>query len=108
MGKRKNSLTYTNKNKLKRVLFNFILKDMHAKNMMIDIQKLSKDIYYSDKYFDDEFEYRHVMLPKELSKLVPKDHLMSEAEWRAIGVQQSRGWQHYMIHEPGIIFIQEN
>ena len=45
---------------------------------------------------------RHVMLPKELSKLVPKDHLMSEAEWRSIGVQQSRGWIHYMIHEPGI------
>jgi hypothetical protein len=28
------------------------------KNMVIDIQKLSKEIYYSDKYFDDEFEYR--------------------------------------------------
>ena len=40
------------------------------------------------------------MLPKELSKLVPKDHLMSETEWRSIGVQQSRGWQHYLIHEP--------
>ena len=45
------------------------------------------------------------MLPKELSKLVPKDHLMSETEWRSIGVQQSRGWQHYLIHEPGIFFI---
>ena len=32
------------------------------------------------------------MLPKELSKLVPKDHLMTETEWRQIGVQQSRGW----------------
>lgn len=68
--------------------------------MVIDIPKLSKEIYYSDKYFDDEFEYRHVMLPKELSKLVPKDHLMSEQEWRSIGVQQSRGWQHYLIHDP--------
>jgi cyclin-dependent kinase regulatory subunit CKS1 len=46
------------------------------------------------------------MLPKELSKLVPKDHLMSEQEWRSIGVQQSRGWIHYMIHEPGFfVFI---
>ena len=45
---------------------------------------------------------RHVMLPKELSKLVPKDHLMSETEWRSIGVQQSRGWHHYLIHEPGM------
>ena len=41
------------------------------------------------------------MLPKEIAKLVPKSHLMCEAEWRSIGVQQSRGWQHYMMHEPG-------
>ena len=26
---------------------------------------------------------------------------MSELEWRSIGVQQSRGWVHYLIHEPG-------
>ena len=44
------------------------------------------------------------MLPKELSKLVPRDHLMSETEWRSIGVQQSRGWVHYLIHEPGLYF----
>ncbi|KDR09304.1 Cyclin-dependent kinases regulatory subunit [Zootermopsis nevadensis] len=59
-----------------------------------------KDIYYSYKYFDDEYEYRHVVLPKELLKLVPKTHLMSETEWRGIGVQQSQGWIHYMIHKP--------
>ena len=34
-----------------------------------------KDIYYSDKYTDEHFEYRHVMLPKDLAKLVPKTHL---------------------------------
>ena len=45
------------------------------------------------------------MLPKELSKLVPKDHLMSETEWRSIGVQQSRGWQHYLMHDPGKNFF---
>lgn len=43
---------------------------------------------------------RHVVLPKELVRLVPKSHLMSETEWRSIGVQQSRGWVHYMIHTP--------
>lgn len=32
------------------------------------------------------------MLPKELAKLVPQSHLMTESEWRKIGVQQSRGW----------------
>ena len=59
-----------------------------------------KEIYYSDKYTDDEYEYRHVMLPKEIAKLVPKTHLMSEQEWRNLGVQQSLGWVHYMLHGP--------
>lgn len=40
------------------------------------------------------------MLPKDIAKLVPKTHLMSESEWRNLGVQQSQGWVHYMIHEP--------
>lgn len=44
---------------------------------------------------------RHVVLPKEIAKRVPKTHLMSEAEWRAIGIQMSPGWIHYMIHRPG-------
>ncbi|XP_064540787.1 cyclin-dependent kinases regulatory subunit-like [Drosophila montana] len=61
---------------------------------------MSKDIYYSDKYYDEKCEYRHVVLPKELVKLVPKSHLMTESEWRSIGLQQSRGWIHYMIHKP--------
>jgi len=59
-----------------------------------------KQIYYSDKYTDDEYEYRHVMLPKDLAKMVPKTHLMSETEWRNLGVQQSQGWVHYMTHDP--------
>ncbi|KAK9498009.1 hypothetical protein O3M35_003898 [Rhynocoris fuscipes] len=57
-------------------------------------------IYYSDKYYDDKYEYRHVVLPKEMVKLIPKSRLLSESEWRAIGVQQSRGWVHYMTHSP--------
>uniref|UniRef100_I3JLN6 Cyclin-dependent kinases regulatory subunit n=2 Tax=Oreochromis TaxID=8139 RepID=I3JLN6_ORENI len=62
-----------------------------------------KQIFYSDKYTDDDFEYRHVVLPKQLSKLVPSSHLMTEEEWRGLGVQQSQGWIHYMIHKPGQI-----
>ncbi|CAI5445128.1 unnamed protein product [Caenorhabditis angaria] len=57
------------------------------------------DIYYSDKYNDDTFEYRHVILPKSIAKSLP-GRLLSEAEWRRIGVQQSLGWQHYLIHNP--------
>lgn len=43
---------------------------------------------------------RHVILPPDVAKLVPQDRLMSEREWRGIGVQQSRGWEHYAVHKP--------
>ncbi|XP_061049193.1 cyclin-dependent kinases regulatory subunit 2-like [Eubalaena glacialis] len=56
-----------------------------------------EQICYSDKYFDEHHGYWHVMLPRELSKQVPKTHLMSEEEWRRLG---SLGWVHYTIHEP--------
>ncbi|KAE8700199.1 Cyclin-dependent kinases regulatory subunit 1 [Hibiscus syriacus] len=29
-------------------------------------------IQYSEKYFDDSYEYRHVVLPPEVAKLLPK------------------------------------
>ncbi|XP_023556747.1 cyclin-dependent kinases regulatory subunit 2-like isoform X1 [Octodon degus] len=57
-------------------------------------------IYYSNKYFNKHYKYLHVMLPRELSKQVPQTHLMSEEEWRRLGVQQSLGSVHYMILEP--------
>lgn len=88
----------------------------------------SQEIEYSEKYFDDEFEYRccrhicfltshlkmraspltlsrdgrrarrHVILPKQIAKNAPKGRMLTETEWRGIGVQQSRGWVHYAIH----------
>ncbi|KAI6185844.1 Cyclin-dependent kinases regulatory subunit [Aphelenchoides besseyi] len=60
----------------------------------------ANEFYYSNRYEDDEFEYRHVHVPKEVARLIPKNRLMSESEWRSLGVQQSPGWIHYMIHEP--------
>ena len=45
--------------------------------------------------------HRHVLLPKDIEALLPKpQRLLSETEWRGIGVQQSRGWVHYAIHRP--------
>lgn len=41
-----------------------------------------------------------MILPKELAKMLPKGKLLSDAEWRAYGVQQSRGWEHYAVHKP--------
>lgn len=46
------------------------------------------------------FFTRHVILPNDLARQVPKSHLMTETEWRNLGVQQSPGWVHYMLHAP--------
>eukprot|EP00485_Elphidium_margaritaceum_P007230 CAMPEP_0202701538 /NCGR_PEP_ID=MMETSP1385-20130828/14624_1 /ASSEMBLY_ACC=CAM_ASM_000861 /TAXON_ID=933848 /ORGANISM="Elphidium margaritaceum" /LENGTH=138 /DNA_ID=CAMNT_0049358983 /DNA_START=47 /DNA_END=463 /DNA_ORIENTATION=+ len=61
---------------------------------------MAKDIEYSEKYCDDYFEYRHVILPKSMKSEIPRARLMTEKEWRSKGVTQSRGWMHYMIHQP--------
>ena len=58
------------------------------------------DIEYSDKYYDDSCEYRHVILPKHTYKKMPRGRLLTEMEWRCLGVQQSRGWIHYEMHRP--------
>lgn len=58
------------------------------------------EIEYSDKYTDDVYEYRHVLLPKHIYKKMARGRLLSEQEWRALGVQQSRGWMHYEVHRP--------
>lgn len=65
-------------------------------------------IHYSEKYTDDDYEYRHVILPKQLLKLIPKGYwnpdgsgclrLLTDDEWRGIGIQQSLGWEHYAVH----------
>ena len=59
-----------------------------------------KEIYYSEKYYDANYEYRHVILPKSIACELPKNKLFSETEWRRIGVQMSPGWVHYAHHMP--------
>ncbi|KAG8379101.1 hypothetical protein BUALT_Bualt07G0053100 [Buddleja alternifolia] len=45
--------------------------------------ELSKmgQIQYSEKYFDDIYEYRHVVLPAEVAKMLPKNRLLSEVSY---------------------------
>ncbi|WFD00533.1 Cyclin-dependent kinases regulatory subunit (Cell division control protein cks1) [Malassezia yamatoensis] len=67
-------------------------------------------IHYSEKYCDDHWEYRHVILPKPFLKRIPKSYfdpeepgvlrILSDAEWRGIGITQSLGWEHYEVHAP--------
>ena len=57
-------------------------------------------IQYSDRYSDDinKYTYRHVILPPSIYNIMPKGRLMNEKEWRSLGVQQSKGWEHYSIY----------
>ncbi|KAL6939797.1 Cyclin-dependent kinases regulatory subunit (Cell division control protein cks1) [Hanseniaspora osmophila] len=66
-------------------------------------------IHYSPRYSDDTHEYRHVMLPKAMLKVIPTDYfngetgtlrILTEDEWRGLGVTQSLGWAHYECHTP--------
>jgi hypothetical protein len=50
-----------------------------------------------NRYSDDAYEYRHVQLPKQMLKAIPKDYfdgargtlkLLWEEEWRALGITQ--------------------
>jgi len=44
-----------------------------------------KEIYYSETYKDESYEYRHVILPIEQAQNLPKTHLLTETEWRNLG-----------------------
>ena len=68
-------------------------------------------ITYSDRYSDDQYDYRHVILQKNMLKLIYKVYkayfadddsgclrLLSEEEWRSLGITQSPGWVHYEVH----------
>ncbi len=64
------------------------------------INQILLQIDYSDKYQDGKYEYRHVIIPKDHAKSMPKNRTLSEDEWRKMGIQQSRGWEHYACHKP--------
>lgn len=73
------------------------------------VEEFAESIAYSGRYRDDEYEYRHVILPKEMVKKIPPEYfdrsrrtlkLLWEEEWRGMGIVQSLGWEHYEVHEP--------
>jgi len=90
----------TRKNKKPRLLS----EDERAR-----LEEFVDSIHYSARYSDEEYEYRHVVLPKLMLKVIPKDYhdpekgtlkLLHEEEWRGFGITQSLGWEHYEVHEP--------
>ena len=69
--------------------------------------RFPEDIVYSKKYTDSLYEYRIVTLNKLAyvhRKKIPSLYL-SEAQWRSIGLQQSRGWVHIggLPEEPHVL-----
>jgi len=46
---------------------------------------------------DDIYQYRHVILDKDLVPLIPKNRLMDECEWRALGIKQGPHWGHLYL-----------
>lgn len=59
--------------------------------------------YSSNLDEDDTYQYRHIILDKGMVSLIPKNRLMDECEWRALGIKQGAHWEHYLIHKPGRI-----
>jgi accessory colonization factor AcfC len=45
----------------------------------------AREIYYSDKYYDDVYEYRHVILPKDISRKDRRDHLLRKTNGVRVG-----------------------
>ena len=54
------------------------------------------------RYSDDDYEYRHVQLPKDMIKKIPKDYfdpskgtlkLLWEEEWRGLGITQACAYE---------------
>jgi len=66
------------------------------------------EIVYSNRYEDVNYVYREVFLPEEVVNKLPKPlRLLTEEEWRDLGVQQSQGWIHYLIYpsEPNVLLF---
>jgi len=80
-------------------------------------------IYYSVKYYDGKYEYRHCELKheellyaitqfcKDQTTKVPEQFMplaqanlsgttLTESQWRSFGIQMSMGWQHYIMYRP--------
>jgi cyclin-dependent kinase regulatory subunit CKS1 len=71
------------------------------------LEEFQESIHYSTRYSDDQYEYRHVILPKNMLKVIPRDYfneetgtlrILLEDEWRGLGITQSLGWEHYETH----------
>ncbi|KAI9727985.1 MAG: Cyclin-dependent kinases regulatory subunit (Cell division control protein cks1) [Chrysothrix sp. TS-e1954] len=85
-----NDIDMTRRNKRPRMI---------SPNERTKLEEYVEQIHYSSRYSDDDFEYRHVQLPKSMLKVIPRDYmdgsrgtmkLLWEEEWRGLGITQVR------------------
>ena len=57
------------------------------------------EIDYGDYYQDDVYEYKNIALPRDLFERKPKG-LLSEDQWRQLGIKQTQGWEHWACFRP--------
>jgi len=67
-------------------------------------QSMSNAIRYSDVYQDSKYEYRHIVVPLEMVKLLDSicggsRRLLEQREWSLV-LKQDSSWEHYAMHRP--------
>ena len=77
--------------------------------------KFPDEFDYSEKFCDFFYEYRHVLLTKDaflkINELFKKEQkgqrVLTEQEWRSLGIQQSAGWENYttLPNEPNVLLF---
>ncbi|SAL95017.1 hypothetical protein [Absidia glauca] len=73
------------------------------KRLRNDVALFRKEIRSSTIYKDDQYQYRHVTLPRQIAAHLPHGGLktlLRENDYRRLGVGISGGWEHYMIYQP--------
>ncbi|CAO3564748.1 unnamed protein product [Mortierella alpina] len=76
-------------------------------------EKLTQAIEYGDVYYDSKYEYRNVTLPKIMLSFIDRKfmefpenpycnvlRILTEDEWREVGITMSQYWVNWMRHEP--------
>ena len=74
-----------------------MVKGNNEKDAAPDEQSLADQIYYSRHYCGgahDRYQFRHVVVPSRVSDRLKIQTRLAEADWRALGLQMSPGWQH--------------
>lgn len=56
-------------------------------------------ITYSEIYETEDYEYRHVTIPKAIAQDLPNRRLTVH-EWQSLNVDIDDLWENYMIHMP--------